>query len=457
MSSEKRFEHIENKIKEAAENNPIVFEENSWKKMEALLDKEDKRKPFVWLWFLLPIAILGSYGLFIFWDNTNNNTHNNLAQNNIEKSTTNQIISIQETYNREAPKADDKNINSISSTNTLDTLQTNNVAKNNFYSSEKNSSIKNELSNKNFTSSFSNKKNKSKIKADNGEKINDKAINDVAQNKNRIRKSAKTKVNIKASEVTEDEIRVEEINNLQKDKVAVQEKINNPDTASKKETTTAITKNSTTKSKSENKKESKMLSRFYLLAAAGGDIGSVKLFSFKNNSGVAKYGFGIGYNFNKKLSMQTGFYSSRKKYIAGPTDYNVKAGTYWATVPITKVEAACLIYEIPISFKYNFLQRKSFNVYAGAGVSSYIMKTEDYNYFYKHYNMNLSKEYSYTGNQHLFSTALLSAGIEKNISKKFALQLEPTISIPLKGVGEGAVKLYSTSLLLGIKYHPFKK
>ena len=49
MSSEKRFEYIENKIKEAAENNHIVFEEKSWNKMEVLLDKEDKRKPFFYI------------------------------------------------------------------------------------------------------------------------------------------------------------------------------------------------------------------------------------------------------------------------------------------------------------------------------------------------------------------------------------------------------------------------
>jgi hypothetical protein len=71
--------------------------------------------------------------------------------------------------------------------------------------------------------------------------------------------------------------------------------------------------------------------------------------------------------------------------------------------------------------------------------------------------MEYSKGYTYTGNEHLFSTALLSAGIEKNITKKFAVQLEPTISIPLKGVGDGEVKLFSTSLLLGIKYKPFNK
>lgn len=452
MSSEKRFEHIEHKIKEAAENNQIVFEENSWKKMEALLDKEDKRKPFVWFWFLVPLLLLGSYGLFVFWNSSNNSKRNNLVQNNIEKRATNPIGSTQETNTSEELKGDHKNVNTVSPTNTLATLPTNNIAKKRFYSSAKNSFTKKERTQKNYASSFFIKKNTSKTKTDNGEEISDNA-----QNKSSLRQSSKTKINIRASEIEEDETEVDEKSNLQKDKIVVQENTANPEMASKKETTPAFTKNSTTKLKSENKKESKILSRFYLLAAAGGDIGSVKLFSFKNNSLVRKYGFAIGYNFNKKLSIQAGLYSSKKKYIAGTSDYNIKPGTYWTTVPITKIDAACLIYELPISLQYIFLQRKSFSLYAGAGVSSYMMKTENYNYFYKHYNMNLTKEYGYTGNEHLFSTALLSAGIEKNISKKFALQLEPTISIPLKGVGEGAVKLFSTSMLLSIKYHPFKK
>ena len=85
MSSEKRFEYIENKIKEAAENNHIVFEEKSWNKMEVLLDKEDKGKPIFWLWFLLPIALLCSYGLFTMLKNENKKIAQNTNENKIEK------------------------------------------------------------------------------------------------------------------------------------------------------------------------------------------------------------------------------------------------------------------------------------------------------------------------------------------------------------------------------------
>lgn len=460
MSSEKQFEHIENKIKEAAENNHIVFEEKSWKKMEALLDKEDKSKPFIWLWFLLPITLLGSYGLFIFSESSNGTTNKNFAQNNIQKNTTHTIVSAQQILTTALLKTEDKvdekidknTLNTATQTNTLVALPTNIVAAKNV-----NNIAKKELDNNKYTGSFSNKKSRAKTKIDNEQRINKDAINDVAQSKSSIRKSSKTTTNIKTASATEDELAIENINDLQKNQIPTNEKTTTPELGSKKESTSTITKNSTTKSKAENKKESKILSRFYLLAAAGADIGSVKLFSFGNSSFSAKYGFGIGYDFSKKLSLQAGFYSSKKKYIAEPADYNFKTGTYWTTVSVTKVEAACLIYELPITLQYNFLQRKSFNAYAGAGVSSYIMKNEVYNYFYKRYSMEYSKAYNYTGNQHLFSTALVSLGVQKNISKKLALQLEPSINIPLKGVGDGEVKLYSTSLLLGIKYHPFTK
>ena len=65
MRSEEPFNYIDNKIKEAAENHEIVFEESSWIKMEALLDKEPKRKPFIWLWVLLPILFVGGFGVLV--------------------------------------------------------------------------------------------------------------------------------------------------------------------------------------------------------------------------------------------------------------------------------------------------------------------------------------------------------------------------------------------------------
>jgi hypothetical protein len=55
---EEQFDHIENRIREAAENSHPGFEEAAWEKMEALLDADKKRRPFGWLWALAPLLLL---------------------------------------------------------------------------------------------------------------------------------------------------------------------------------------------------------------------------------------------------------------------------------------------------------------------------------------------------------------------------------------------------------------
>ena len=205
------------------------------------------------------------------------------------------------------------------------------------------------------------------------------------------------------------------------------------------------------------KQDNGKASGFYLLATGGTDAGSTKLFSFSNSTITPKYGIGIGYQLNQKLSVQTGFYVTNKKYIASPYDYHAKAGSYWSEVQMEKVIAACLVYEIPITVRYNFIQRPKVTYYGTVGTSSYIMKKEDYDYFYTSYNMPHEKSWQYTGNKHFFSTLTFAAGIEKKLSGEISLIFEPSFSIPIAGVGDGKVKLFSSSLQVGMKYKPFKK
>jgi len=60
---------------------------------------------------------------------------------------------------------------------------------------------------------------------------------------------------------------------------------------------------------------------------------------------------------------------------------------------------------------------------------------------------------SYTGNKTFLSQFNLSAGVEKSITPSLSLLVEPSLALPLAGVGEGSVKLYSTALQFGIKYN----
>ena len=60
--SKRPYNDIEQIIKQVATANEPAFDKQAWKKMEALLDKEDGReKTFFWLWWLLPIVLGASF------------------------------------------------------------------------------------------------------------------------------------------------------------------------------------------------------------------------------------------------------------------------------------------------------------------------------------------------------------------------------------------------------------
>jgi len=197
--------------------------------------------------------------------------------------------------------------------------------------------------------------------------------------------------------------------------------------------------------------------RFYWLASFGAEVTGVSMLSFKNNPLNIKYGVGMGYQLTKRLSLQTGLYQGKKKYIAGPADYTAKPGSYFGTVDIKKIDASCVVVDIPITLRYNFLTGPGVQYFATAGISSLIMKEEVYDYYYLRYNIPYQSTRKYNGNNHLLSVVNLSAGIEKKLSGTLSLLAEPAISIPIKGVGEGAVKLHGAALQLGLKYQPEKR
>lgn len=175
------------------------------------------------------------------------------------------------------------------------------------------------------------------------------------------------------------------------------------------------------------------------------------------NKFTARAGILVGYQISPKLSVQTGFFSGSKKYIAGKYDYKAANGSYWNTVDITKITADCRVFEIPLALRYEIGSRKKWNSFATAGLSSYIMDKEDYAYEYIRYGSPHFAKASYTGNQHFFSVLKLSAGMERNLSKQFSLGINPGVAIPLAGVGEGQIKLFSSEMLLSLKYRPLKK
>jgi hypothetical protein len=195
----------------------------------------------------------------------------------------------------------------------------------------------------------------------------------------------------------------------------------------------------------------------FISLSAGPDVGAISISRIGKLK--AAYGVGLGYAFNNRISLQTGFYSARKIYSAGPNDYNPPSW-WWAYYPsLEKVEADCKVYEIPLLVNYNFSVNKKRNWFGTFGLSSYIMKKEDYNYYYKTATgQPTTRNWVYNNeNKHYFSVITLAGGYERKITNKFSVSLSPYIKLPWQGVGFGKVKLNSTGALLSANFKPFAK
>jgi len=191
--------------------------------------------------------------------------------------------------------------------------------------------------------------------------------------------------------------------------------------------------------------------------SAGPDLSMIGM----NKTGQWKmqYGIGLSYALSKRWQVRTGFLASRKLYTADSSDYHPPK-SFWNYYPnLQKIEANCLVFEIPLNVIYTFPSAKKHEWFVSAGVSSYLMKKENYEYYYK----NPGGQPAYRSwdieneNNHFFSILQLSGGYQYRFSERFSLMAEPYFKLPMSGVGFGKVKLNNTGVLFTVGYRPFLK
>lgn len=236
---------------------------------------------------------------------------------------------------------------------------------------------------------------------------------------------------------------------------------NNPANADKKIVTAAVPEDKKSEpavSAAAAKKEKKPSKKnaFVISLSAGPDLSYVG----GNKLGTVKLigGASLSYIIKDRISIHTGFYTGRKVYTSSPGSYNPPA-SWWNYYPnLQKVEADCKVYEIPLSVAYHFSTGKKQGWYAGAGISSLLMKKEIYNYYYKPLLSGpvYSRKWTVRNeNNHYFSVLTLSAGYQRKISNAFTIGVEPYMKLPLAGVGFGKVKLNSTGVMFSVGISPF--
>ncbi|HMU46919.1 MAG TPA: hypothetical protein PKC72_11150 [Chitinophagaceae bacterium] len=487
MQSEK----FDKKIREAAENHHPPYDDMAWSKMEKLLDehlpqKEDKRRRFFFLIFLF--LLLGSSTWLLVgkpWKSNskivkqeqradNNNLHtrqvispertnedidNNVNKNlfpgdkNENKTENADVIPVTGSKGKEnktttpsANKETGKEKKNVPDDYTI--VKKNDRKQNNILvvPTEKSKNNVDKPGNSIVTI----KKDKEKPSKNNEEKD---IKNDPAEQKNTepaLAKSNKDKADEKevddpAKELTDEKKDVEA-----EDKENKQEKTSQPE----EEQDNPVVNKPSNKKKQSSKKSNSL---FFTLST-GPD------FSFVGSEGPGKVkfvgGVGVGYTIKEKFTIRTGFYTARKLYTAQPSDYKAPPDFYTYYPYLEKIDADCKVYEIPLLISYSFGRSAKQNWFASTGLSSYLMKRETYDYFYKYTptSPTISAEWTVPDrNNHFFSVLNLSAGYQRKIGKNFSLTIEPYMKIPLSGVGFGKVKLNSGGVLFSIGVHPFRQ
>ncbi|MCG2614444.1 outer membrane beta-barrel protein [Terrimonas sp. NA20] len=198
-------------------------------------------------------------------------------------------------------------------------------------------------------------------------------------------------------------------------------------------------------------------SKWQISFSTGPDLSLVGL--NKTGDWKMQYGIGLGYSVSDRIQIRTGFLVSRKLYYADSSDYNPPKG-FWDYYPnLQKIDANCLVYEIPLNVVYSFPSAKRHQWFLSGGLSSYLMKEETYEYYYKdpsgqdrYRERTINNE-----NDHIFSIVQLSGGYQYKFNNRLSLMAEPYMKLPLGGVGFGKVKLNNTGILFTVGYKPFAR
>ncbi len=223
------------------------------------------------------------------------------------------------------------------------------------------------------------------------------------------------------------------------------------------ENITKTEKEKSTVAKKEMKKSKNIfVENFGISFFAGPDISGVHL----DNPGKVAINFGLGFSYaiSRSFTLRTGFYAGKKIYSVGPGDYNTTSGTGNYDY-LENIDANCLVYSIPVNFNYNFKKVKNHNWFLSTGLTSYLMKRETYEFYYKYpTGQPYTKDWSiHNQNQNFLSILNLSGGYQYSFNNRISVMGEPYINLPLSGVGAGKVKLKSGGILFTLTVKPFLK
>jgi hypothetical protein len=205
-----------------------------------------------------------------------------------------------------------------------------------------------------------------------------------------------------------------------------------------------------TPKKEDDPKKDKKEKGFELGLIAGPDVSAVKFGPLYK----AGYNFGlqVGYRFSNRWSVNTGVIYTKKFYQADGEDFHYK--NQWGT-NYDKAEGNCSMWEIPVNVRYDVSFNTKRRWFVSTGLSTYLMDKEYYDLYYTwngtsgSYDMDLD-----TNSNYFFSIWNLSVGMERSLGKRFSIQAEPYLKVPLQGLGKGTIRMDSYGIYFTLKFKP---
>jgi hypothetical protein len=188
-------------------------------------------------------------------------------------------------------------------------------------------------------------------------------------------------------------------------------------------------------------------SGFYSGIMAGVDMSSIH---FKSAKPGATMGLIIGYAFNKKWSIESGLLWDTKRVYDDGSYFNPPGYSPTNGVTIVAVNGKSRLFEWPVNMKYTIIPGKH-SLFTTAGISSYFMRSENYDYEYVQNNQPGGHNYlSYTNEtKDWFSVANFSIGYSHKLGNNGNIRVEPYLKLPIKNIGTGNMPVMSTGLNIG--------
>jgi cytoskeletal protein RodZ len=180
--------------------------------------------------------------------------------------------------------------------------------------------------------------------------------------------------------------------------------------------------------------------------------------SLAGNRPGSTVGLSLDYQFSPHWYISSGLLLDRKNYAARAQDYHAPTDFYQNNVfarHLDYVKGTFEMLEIPLNLRYDFSVSGSTLFFASAGVSSYLMTTENSGMYGDPWGQQSYQPWAVPGQHNfLFAAANLSLGVETGLSNSLSLLIAPYMKIPTRGMGYGQVQMSSVGINFALKFAP---